>query len=501
MIKTKIPEGAVIHKMTIDGIEMHIQDSVLEGETPRNKIGPTTATTNTVAGNVSSLSQKDETIAAPYRKMIKTKIPEGAVIHKMTIDGIEMHIQDSVLKRKTRRSTIGTTTNTSNTRPLNPMTAAITSDGIGALKKTSIETKEIVSGRPSNPLAAAITASGGIGALKKNSFQSKEIVPERPSNPLAAAIAASGGQGALKKTSVNNNQQSPKPRSSGNSLVDELAAKGFRSSLKKTSPRTQQPPQADTSYSNLTNKIAAKGLNLRKTPSKKIQSPIKKSSSDEELPESIEQRKAVHDTAVSTTLAFSPKKDAPKPSTMNKNMSSEGNQRSTMIKELHEQSHSASNSRITNESKISVRAKHPRSTKMNTSQSFKPLPIHPQAKTLSPVPKPDNVVKVYIPPKSEVYVPLKPKSAKIARQKSEVYIPPKPLPVIIAKASNQTKDETRIAPEMRMNNAKQPAVAINSSEDGGTQKKEPKKKVKNSNKKKKAVRDDGVEHHCQCVVM
>jgi len=469
MIKTKIPEGAVIHKMTIDGIEMHIQDSVLEGETPRNKIGPTTATTNTVAGNVSSLSQKDETIAAPYRKMIKTKIPEGAVIHKMTIDGIEMHIQDSVLKRKTRRSTIGTTTNTSNTRPLNPMTAAITSDGIGALKKTSIETKEIVLGRPSNP--------------------------------LAAAIAASGGQGALKKTSVNNNQQSPKPRSSGNSLVDELAAKGFRSSLKKTSPRTQQPPQADTSYSNLTNKIAAKGLNLRKTPSKKIQSPIKKSSSDEELPESIEQRKAVHDTAVSTTLAFSPKKDAPKPSTMNKNMSSEGNQRSTMIKELHEQSHSASNSRITNESKISVRAKHPRSTKMNTSQSFKPLPIHPQAKTLSPVPKPDNVVKVYIPPKSEVYVPLKPKSAKIARQKSEVYIPPKPLPVIIAKASNQTKDETRIAPEMRMNNAKQPAVAINSSEDGGTQKKEPKKKVKNSNKKKKAVRDDGVEHHCQCVVM
>merc|ERR1712238_43489 len=110
---------------------------------PRNKIGPTTATTNTVAVNVSSLSQKDETIAAPYRKMIKTKIPKGAVIHKMTIDGIEMHIQDSVLKGETCRNTIDTTTNISNTRPLNPVTAAIASGRIGALKKTSIATKEI----------------------------------------------------------------------------------------------------------------------------------------------------------------------------------------------------------------------------------------------------------------------------------------------------------------------------------------------------------------------
>merc|ERR1712238_108214 len=142
MIKTKIPEGAVIHKMTIDGIEMHIQDSVLKGEAPRNKIGPTTATTNTtVAGNVSSLSQKDETIAAPYRKMIKTKIPKGAVIHKMTIDGIEMNIQDSVLKGEMPRNKIGPTTATTNTVAVNVSSLSQKDETIAAPYRKMIKTK------------------------------------------------------------------------------------------------------------------------------------------------------------------------------------------------------------------------------------------------------------------------------------------------------------------------------------------------------------------------
>ncbi|OEU10594.1 hypothetical protein FRACYDRAFT_247136 [Fragilariopsis cylindrus CCMP1102] len=294
MIKTGLPEGAVGHKMTMDGVGKHIQDSVLKGEMPAppandpssgdtsstrsvNPMAAVIASSSKGAGKISSLSRQDEATATPYRKMIKTGLPEGAVRHKMTMDGVEKHIQDSVLKGETPAPPANdpSSGDTSSTRPVNPMAAAIASSGgigflkksrinpladyqpskpsnplaaaiaasggMGALKKTSIQKQEVESGpsKPSNPLAAAIAASGGMGALKKTSIQKQEVESGRPSNPLAAAIAASGGQGGLKKASVKNNQQSPKPRSSGSSLVDELAAKGFTSGLNST----KQPPK------------------------------------------------------------------------------------------------------------------------------------------------------------------------------------------------------------------------------------------------------------------
>ena len=246
MIKTGLPEGAVRHKMTMDGIEMHIQDSVLKGETARNS-GNTAANTNVAAtskgaGKISSLSRQDEATATRYRKMVKTGLPEGAVGHKMTMDGVGKHIQDSVLKGETPAPPANdpSSGDTSSTRPVNPMAAAIASSGgIGFLKKSTPPKPDSQPSKPSNPLAAAIAASGGMGALKKTSIQKQEVESGRPSNPLAAAIAASGGQGGLKKASVEYNQQSPKPRSSGNSLVDELAAKGFTSGLNSA----KQPPK------------------------------------------------------------------------------------------------------------------------------------------------------------------------------------------------------------------------------------------------------------------
>ena len=251
MKKMGLPDGAVTHKMIADGVSVKIQEAVLAGNstsTARTTNISTSSSsrnsgTNTNAGgNVSSLSRQDEATATPYRKMIKTGLPEGAVRHKMTMDGVEKHIQDSVLKGETPAPPANdpSSGDTSSTRPVNPMAVAIASSGgIGFLKKSTPTETDFQPSKPSNPLAAAIAASGGMGALKKTSIQKQEVESGRPSNPLAAAIAASGGQGGLKKASVKNNQQSPKPRSSGNSLVDELAAKGFTSGLNSA----KQPPK------------------------------------------------------------------------------------------------------------------------------------------------------------------------------------------------------------------------------------------------------------------
>jgi hypothetical protein len=424
MIKTGLPEGAVRHKMTMDGIEMHIQDSVLNGKTAGNSAN-TAANTNVAAtsnagGKISSLSRKDEATATPYRKMIKTGLPEGAVRHKMTMDGVEKHIQDSVLKGETPAPADDPSSgDTSNTRPVNPM-------------------------------AAAITSSGGIGFLKKATPTETDSQPSKPSNPLTAAIAASGGQRGLKKASVDNNQQSPKPRSSGNSLVDELAAKGFRSGLKKTPPKAQkQPPKASSGYNNLTEEISAKGFN------------------------------SSFNSAVSA-------KQPPKPKSANVAVSSK--QKPVYVPPKPQSASVA----VSSKQKPAVNV--PPKPKSASIAVRKPVP--------TPVAKPSIQKKVDTP---------KPKPANIAvssKQKPAVYVPPKlksaSVPTPVAKPNKQKKVDTQISPEMSMNNNKQPrTVAINRSEDNGnTQNEQKKKKVKNSSKKKKtSVNDDGAEQHCQCIVM
>ena len=89
MVKMKMPEGAVRHKMTSDGIPNHIQDFVMSGgESSGNGSG---------GDGGGGISDADKARAQPYLKMIKMKMPEGAVRHKMTNDGIPSHIQDFVM--------------------------------------------------------------------------------------------------------------------------------------------------------------------------------------------------------------------------------------------------------------------------------------------------------------------------------------------------------------------------------------------------------------------
>jgi hypothetical protein len=248
MIKIKMPEGAVRHKMMADGVATKIQDSVFRGDIPRTSSSSSSSTTSSssrvsMTGAIfSSLSREDEMAATKYRKMMKMGMPEGAVKHKMTVDGISVSIQDSVLREdiiNVHSLERGTGNEGSPMRPpVNPMAAAIASSGgIGSLKKASALEKPSPVRPPSNPLAAAIASSGGMGSLKKTPVKEKSTAAAAmPSNPLAAAIAASGGRSGLKKTSPkDNNLQRPDAKpSSSNSLLGELSARGFRSTLKKT---------------------------------------------------------------------------------------------------------------------------------------------------------------------------------------------------------------------------------------------------------------------------
>lgn len=94
MLKMGMPDGAVIQKMSIDGIAQKIQDSVIAREVP----APTPV--SQPAQKFSLLSLEEEEVAAHYRKMLKMGMPEGAVMQKMSVDGVAQNIQDSVIARE-----------------------------------------------------------------------------------------------------------------------------------------------------------------------------------------------------------------------------------------------------------------------------------------------------------------------------------------------------------------------------------------------------------------
>jgi Subunit CCDC53 of WASH complex len=311
MMKIGMPEGAVLHKMNLDKVPPNIQKSVLAGESSSDDARPaqrpsssSSSSSTPVAGcKVSSLSPKEEKIATQYRKMIKMRMPEGAVAHKMNMDGVPEHIQKSVLTCEI------------------PAPAPAHDDDDDEVIEVSRS-----NALPANPMAAMIASSGGLASLKKLSPSEKQSRPPassssgRPSNPLAAAIAASGGKSSLKKAS-NRGPEKPKSEStlstsSGNPLLAELSAGGFQSSLRKGrrgNPKYRPPeePTKPSSTSSLAHSIAAMGgqNTLRKTP-KERQPPSATSSSgslDSDLGLIIEQRKTRSNVKNDETASGKPK--------------------------------------------------------------------------------------------------------------------------------------------------------------------------------------------------
>eukprot|EP00537_Pseudo-nitzschia_pungens_P005732 CAMPEP_0172377164 /NCGR_PEP_ID=MMETSP1060-20121228/68758_1 /TAXON_ID=37318 /ORGANISM="Pseudo-nitzschia pungens, Strain cf. cingulata" /LENGTH=942 /DNA_ID=CAMNT_0013104835 /DNA_START=258 /DNA_END=3086 /DNA_ORIENTATION=- len=300
MLKLRMPEGAVRHKMTSDGVSAKIQDAVFSGESPAV---PATSLSSGSAPPISSLSPEEEKIAAQYRKMLKLRMPEGAVRHKMTSDGVSAKIQESVLGGEAPATS-------SSSKPSKPsgnlsslskedekvatqyrkmmkmglpegaMRHRMNKDGVAVHIQDSVIREEIPAENPSdvrdastsgapprppaNPMAAAIASSGGIGALKKKPVEEQVPVSAMPSNPLAAAISSSGGIGALKKTSVE--KIDPVPAMPSNPLAAAIAASGGKGALKKTTVKNKDPLPV-TSSNPLAAAIAASGgqSGLRKT--------------------------------------------------------------------------------------------------------------------------------------------------------------------------------------------------------------------------------------------
>ena len=95
MLKIFIPPDAVRHKMTMDGVDIKIVNTVL-GPLLEEKRGERMS--NTVEAQVVVvLTENEENIASKYRKMLKISIPVDAVRHSMTKDGVSARIAEAVL--------------------------------------------------------------------------------------------------------------------------------------------------------------------------------------------------------------------------------------------------------------------------------------------------------------------------------------------------------------------------------------------------------------------
>ena len=94
MLKMGLPEDAVRNKMTLEGVEERIIQYVFGGA---EEEAPAPLPAPAPPAVVSNLSPEDEEIATKYRKMFKMGLPEDAVKHKMTQDGVADHIVASVM--------------------------------------------------------------------------------------------------------------------------------------------------------------------------------------------------------------------------------------------------------------------------------------------------------------------------------------------------------------------------------------------------------------------
>jgi hypothetical protein len=93
MTKMGLPEESVRHKMDQDGIGDKTIALVF-GESTSVPAGPTTGPVSTTPR--SSLSKEEEAIVSQYAKMKKMGMPEEAVRHKMTQDGVDSKIVSAV---------------------------------------------------------------------------------------------------------------------------------------------------------------------------------------------------------------------------------------------------------------------------------------------------------------------------------------------------------------------------------------------------------------------
>jgi Subunit CCDC53 of WASH complex len=257
MLKFGLPEGAIIHKMNGDGVPQHVQKSVLGNESPGASGGDGgaggTPPPSGGGGPPSRLSSKEEEIAAPYRRMVKMSLPDGAILHKMGMDGIAQNIQDSVIAREVPQVAIATPTSAGGLG----IGASTFAAGAASLKKatpqkskSSPSPSSSSNGKRGSPLAMAAAAAAalrGKGPQKmrnvpQNSAPQKSMSASGP-EAMAQAAAAAAARRALRQQDANALQQfeSKSTQQKVSSLPQQMVA------LKPRSPvPTPAPLQART---------------------------------------------------------------------------------------------------------------------------------------------------------------------------------------------------------------------------------------------------------------
>jgi hypothetical protein len=91
LLKRGLPADSVRHKLTRDQVDMKIVAAVFAEDETNDK----SASEDGKAAKM-DLTEEDNAIAEKYRKMLKLKIPEGAVRHKMTQDQVDPKIVSAV---------------------------------------------------------------------------------------------------------------------------------------------------------------------------------------------------------------------------------------------------------------------------------------------------------------------------------------------------------------------------------------------------------------------
>ena len=151
MQKIGLPEAAISHAMTKAGVSPQMQQLLLSDATtapashrsqrtsrpkppPRASSAPTPATNH----NKEPLTQQEQAIAAEYQKMSKMKLPQSAILHRMTKEGVSDKIIRAVFgaralsqKPRSHASTISPTT--APTTPTATTTSASSSSSSSSL--------------------------------------------------------------------------------------------------------------------------------------------------------------------------------------------------------------------------------------------------------------------------------------------------------------------------------------------------------------------------------
>lgn len=99
MTKMGLPEEAVRHKMNQDGISDKIISEVF-GESLSGLAESTGVLVPEASKSSLSLTEEEEAVVAEYRKMKKMGMPEDAVRHKMTQDGVDTRIVAAIFNEQ-----------------------------------------------------------------------------------------------------------------------------------------------------------------------------------------------------------------------------------------------------------------------------------------------------------------------------------------------------------------------------------------------------------------